>query len=146
MVGLYDLSKKGRSSSALQFTNKLTSEELKVTGTWPLLANVASFMKMNVIGFMQLGKYPVITKYYDHAFLKNNSVTNFSQNNAVENYRKYQKKTRVNNNYGLVPYNNRVVMIKKPISPNFDHSNRFLTDYLPQNFTFTYAYVATPGT
>ena len=32
--------------------------------------------------------------------------------------------------YGLVPYNNGVVMIKKPISPNFDHSNRFLTDYI----------------
>ena len=55
------------------------------------------------------------------------------------------KKARVNNNYGLVPYNNGVVMIKKPISPNFDHSNRFLTDYIPQNFTFTYADVATPG-
>ena len=55
------------------------------------------------------------------------------------------KKARVNNNYGLVPYNNGVVMIKKPISPNFDHSNRFLTDYIPQNFAFTYAYVATPG-
>ena len=39
MVGLYDLSKKGRSSRALQFTNKLTSEELKVTGTTLLLAN-----------------------------------------------------------------------------------------------------------
>ena len=39
IVGLYDLSKKkGRSSRALQFTNKLTSEELKVTGTRPLLA------------------------------------------------------------------------------------------------------------
>ena len=36
-------------------------------------------------------------------------------------------------------------MIKKPISPNFDYSNRFLTDYIPQNFAFTYAYVATPG-
>ena len=36
-------------------------------------------------------------------------------------------------------------MMKKPISPNFDHSNRFLTDYIPQNFTFTYAYVATLG-
>ena len=36
-------------------------------------------------------------------------------------------------------------MIKKPISPNFDHSNRFLTDEIPQNFAFTYAYVATPG-
>ena len=55
------------------------------------------------------------------------------------------KKARVNNNCGLVPYNNGVVMIKKPISPNFDHSNRFLTDYIPQNFAFTYAYVATPG-
>ena len=33
-------------------------------------------------------------------------------------------------------------MIKKPISPNFDHSNRFLTDYIQQNFAFTYAYVA----
>ena len=32
----------------------------------------------------------------------------------------------------------RVVMIKKPISPNFDHSNRFLTDYIPQIFAFTY--------
>ena len=94
---------------------------------------------------MQLGEYPVVTKSYNHEFLKSNSVTNFSQNNVVENYRKYQKKARVNNNYGLVPYNNRVVMIKKPISPNFDHSNRFLTDYIPQNFAFTYAYVATPG-
>ena len=94
---------------------------------------------------MQLGKYPVVTKSYNHEFLKSNSVTNFSQNNAVENYRKYQKKAKVNNNYGLVPYNNGVVMIKKPISPNFDHSNRFLTDYIPQNFAFTYAYVATPG-
>ena len=35
----------------------------------------------------------------------------------------------------------RVVMIKKPISPNFDHSKRFLTDYIPQNFAFSYAYV-----
>ena len=55
------------------------------------------------------------------------------------------KKVRVNNNYGLVPYNDVVVMIKKPISPNFDHSNGFLTDEIPQNFAFTYAYVATPG-
>ena len=47
--------------------------------------------------------------------------------------------------YGLVPYNNGVVMIKKPNSPNFDHPNRFLTDYIPQNYAFTYAYVATPG-
>ena len=36
-------------------------------------------------------------------------------------------------------------MIKKPISPNLDHSNRFLIDYVLQNFAFTYAYVATPG-
>ena len=36
-------------------------------------------------------------------------------------------------------------MIKKPISPNFDHSNRFLTDYILQNFAFTYAYVAILG-
>ena len=55
------------------------------------------------------------------------------------------KKARVNNNYGLVPYNNGVVMIKKPISLNFDDSNRFLKDYIPQNYAFTYAYVATPG-
>ena len=41
---------------------------------------------------MQLGKYPVVAKSYNHEFLKSNSVTNFSQNNAVENYRKYQKK------------------------------------------------------
>ena len=43
----------------------------------------------------------------------------------------------------MVPYNNGVVVIKKPISPNFDHSNRFATDYILQNFAFTYAYVAT---
>ena len=36
-------------------------------------------------------------------------------------------------------------MIKKPISPNLEHSNRFLTDYILQNFAFTYVYVATPG-
>ena len=41
---------------------------------------------------MQLGEYPVVTKSYDHEFLKSNLVTNFSQNNAMENYRKYQKK------------------------------------------------------
>ena len=102
---------------------------------------------MNVICVMQLAEYPVVTKSCDHEFPKSNLVTNFSQNNAVENYRKYQK-TRVNNNYGLIPYNNGVVMVKKPISPNFDHSNRFLTDYIPQNFAFTYgpyAYVATAG-
>ena len=40
---------------------------------------------------MQLGEYLVATKSYDHEFLKSNSVTNFSQNNAVENYLKYQK-------------------------------------------------------
>ena len=40
---------------------------------------------------MQLGEYPVVTKSYDHEFLESNSVTNLSQNNAVENYRKYQK-------------------------------------------------------
>ena len=72
---------------------------------------------------MQLGEYTVVTKSYNHEFLKSNSVTNFSQNNVVENYRKYQKKARVNNNYDLVPYNNRVVVIKTPISPNFAHSN-----------------------
>ena len=49
-------------------------------------------MKMNVICLMQSGEYPVVTKSYNHGFLKSNSVTNFSQNNAVENYRKYQKK------------------------------------------------------
>ena len=93
---------------------------------------------------MQLGEYPVVTKSYDHEFLKSNSVTTFSQimlGKITEN----TKKARVNNNYGLVPYHNGVIMIKKPISPNFDYSNRFLTDYIPQNFAFTYAYVATPG-
>ena len=40
---------------------------------------------------MQLGQYPVVTKSYDHEFFKSNSVTSFSQNNAVENYLKYQK-------------------------------------------------------
>ena len=102
-------------------------------------------MKMNVIFLMQLGEYPVVTKSYDHEFLRSNSVTNFSQNNAVENYRKYQKKARVNNNCGLVPYNNGVVMVRKLISPNFDHSNRYLTDYIAQNLAFTYAYVTRPG-
>ena len=34
---------------------------------------------------------------------------------------------RVNNNHGLVPYSNGEVMVKKPISPNFEHSNRLLT-------------------
>ena len=48
-------------------------------------------MKMNVICLIQLGEYPVVMKSYDHEFLKSNSITNFSQNNAVENYRKYQK-------------------------------------------------------
>ena len=41
---------------------------------------------------MKLGKYPLVTESYDHEFLKSNSVTNVSQNNAVENYRKYRKK------------------------------------------------------
>ena len=41
---------------------------------------------------MQLGEYAVVTKSYDHEFLKSNSVTNFSQNNAVENHIKYQKR------------------------------------------------------
>ena len=41
---------------------------------------------------MHLGESPVVTKSYDHEFLKRNSVTNFSQNNAVENYIKFQKK------------------------------------------------------
>ena len=46
---------------------------------------------MNVICLLQLGKYAVVPNSYDHEFLKSNSVTNFSQNNAVENYIKYQK-------------------------------------------------------
>ena len=54
------------------------------------------------------------------------------------------KKATVNDNYDLVPFNNGVVMIKKTISPNFDDSNKLLTDYIPQNFAFTYAYAATP--
>ena len=41
---------------------------------------------------MQLGEYLMVTKSYDHKFLKRNSVTNLSQNSAVENYIKYQKK------------------------------------------------------
>ena len=94
-------------------------------------------MKMNVNSLMQLDEYPVVTKSYDHEFLKSNSVTYFSQNNAVENYRKYQKKQ-----------GSTIIMawsLIKPISPNFDHSNRFLTHYIPQNFAFAYAYVATLG-
>ena len=34
----------------------------------------------------------MVTKSYDHEFLESNSVTNLSQNNAVETYKKYQKK------------------------------------------------------
>ena len=88
----------------------------------------------------------MVTKSYDHEFLKSNSVTNFSQNNALENYRKYQKKqgSTIIMAWCLIIMC-RVVMIKKPINPNFDHSNRFPTDYIRQNFAFTYAYVATPG-
>ena len=57
-------------------------------------------MKMNVICLMQLGEYPVVTKSYDHELLKQFSYQLFT-NNAVEDFRKYQKKARVNNNYGL---------------------------------------------
>ena len=79
-------------------TNKLQkSWKLQEQGLF-YPANDASLMKMNVICLMQLGEYPVVTISYDHEFLKSNSVTNFSQNNAMENYRKYQKKARVNNN------------------------------------------------
>ena len=89
--------KKGRSSLALQFTNKLTSEELKVTGTRPLLANQGCIIYENECNLFdairRIARGYVVTKsLYDHEFLKNNSVTYFSQNNAVENYRKYQKK------------------------------------------------------
>ena len=94
---------------------------------------------------MQLGEYPVVTKSYDHEFLKSNSITNFSQNNVVENYRKYQQKQGSTIIMTWSLNNNGVVMIKKPISPNLDHSNRFLTDYILQNFALTYAYVVTPG-
>ena len=89
MVGLYDLSKKGRSSIALQFTNKLTSEELKVTGTWPLLANQRCIICEN-----ECNLFHVISQIPRgcEIFLESNAVTNFSQNNAAENYRKYQKK------------------------------------------------------
>ena len=83
---------------------------------------------------MQFGKYPVVTTSYDHEFLKSNSFTNFSQNNA-----KKSKGSTIIMAWSLI--NNGVVMIKKPVSPNFDHSNRFPTDYIPQNFAFTYAYV-----
>ena len=82
---------------------------------------------MNVICLMQLGEYPVVTNSYDHVeFLKSNSVTNFSQSNVVENYRKYQKKQGwVNNNYGLIPSNNGVVMIKKPSAPTLTTQTDF---------------------
>ena len=101
-------------------------------------------MKIKVICVKQFGEYPVVTRSYDLEFLKSSSVTNFSQNNAVD--------TENTKNQGLklimtcmVRYIKGVVMIKKPISPNFDNSNRFLTDYIPRNFEFTYAYVATAG-
>ena len=51
-----------------------------------------TFFYLYINCFMQLGKYPVVTESYDHEFLRSNSVTNVSQNYAVENYRKYQKK------------------------------------------------------
>ena len=84
--------KKGRSSRALQFTNKLSSEDKLQEQDLFQPTNDASFMKMNIISVMQLGEYPVVTKTYDHEFVKSNLVTNFTQNNAVENYRKCQKK------------------------------------------------------
>ena len=116
MVGLYNLSKKGRSSHVLQFTNKLTSEELNVTGTRPLLPNQWYIIYENKCNlFESIRRIPVVTRSYDHEFLKSNSVTNFSHN-AMENYGKYQI-ARVNTNYDLVPYNKGVVMIKKPSAP-----------------------------
>ena len=85
----------------------------------------------------------MVTKSYGHEFLKSNSVTNVSQNNAVENYRKYQKKqgSTIITALFLYLWSGHD---KEAISPNFDHSNKFVTDYIPQNFAFTYAYVATP--
>ena len=83
MVGIYDLSKKKRRAIACVTIYKQTNSRR---------AESASFMKINVICLMQLGEYPLVMKSYDHEFLMSNSVTNFLQNNAVENYRKYQKK------------------------------------------------------
>ena len=84
-------------------------------------------MKMNVISLMQSGEYLVVTKSYDHEFLNIIQSPTFLKI-MLWKIKENTKKARVNNNYGLVPYNDGVVMIKKPISPNFDHSNRFLKD------------------
>ena len=86
MVGLYDLSKKRKVVACVTIYKQTNFRRAEIN------RNKASFMKMNVMCLMQLGEYPVVTKSYDHEFLKSNSVTSFSQNNAVENYTKYQKK------------------------------------------------------
>ena len=79
--------KKGRSSRALQFTNNLTSEELKFTSTRPLLSNQRCIIYENECNlFDSIRRIP-----RGYEYLKSNSVTNFSQNNAVENYIKNQK-------------------------------------------------------
>ena len=82
MVDLYDLSKKRKVVACVTIYKQTNFRR----------AESASFIKMNVICLMQLGEYPVVMKSYDYEFLKSNSVTNFSQNNAVENYRKNKKK------------------------------------------------------
>ena len=73
-------------------------------------------MKMNVICLMQLGEYPVVTNSYDHEFLKSNSVPTFHKI-MLWKITEIPKKARVSNNYGLIPYDNGVVMIKKPSAP-----------------------------
>ena len=83
MSGLYDLSEKRKVDECVTIY-KLTSEEkLQEQGLF-YPTNDASFTKMNVICLMQLGEYTVVTKSYNHEFLKSNSVTNFSQNNVVD--------------------------------------------------------------
>ena len=84
--------KKGRSSRALQFTNKLTSEELKVTRTRPLLANQWCIICENKCTLLDVVRR--IPRGYEilRSWILQDQFTTFSQNNAVENYRKYQKK------------------------------------------------------
>ena len=73
---------------------------------------------------MRLGEYPVVTKSYDHEFLKSNSVTTFPKY-CWGKLQKIPKKAGVNNNYGLVPYNNGVVMVKKPSAPTLTTQTDF---------------------
>ena len=95
MVGIYDRSRKRKVVACVTIykqTNFRRAESYRNEGSFsqPMMHHL--YMKMNVICLVLLSEYPVVTKSYNHEFFKSNLVSKFSQNNAVENYRKYQKK------------------------------------------------------